>query len=333
MRHSISRTLFAALALIALPTGAAQAAQLPQPGAASPQTLKMPSGPGSVRGLAQDPTVSTFTGEMSYEVPLELPAAPGGFQPGLTLQYEGGLGNGPLGVGWSLGFPSISRSTRLGVPHYDDSDELELGGVARGGRLVKLTDGSYRVMGQGQFVKVVARNGGFEATDGDGRVHAFGTTPASRLESAGKVAAWLPDSITDVAGQKILFSYSRLDNELYLSSLTWGPGNAFRADLVYGARPDPVISYRTGFRVRTSQRLTDVRVQVKVGAAYVLRGSYALAYDDLLPLSRLASVTHLGKDGVTAWPATTFTYARPEAPRPGRARRARRPRREGAARA
>src|SRR5262245_53954977 len=36
----------------------------PSPGAVTPQTVKLPDGPGSVRGLASDATVNTFTGQV-----------------------------------------------------------------------------------------------------------------------------------------------------------------------------------------------------------------------------------------------------------------------------
>src|SRR5438477_4851994 len=66
----------------------------PSPGAATAQTVKLPSGPGSVRGLADNAQVSGFTGQVEYAVPIELPAGPGGIAPALSLGYDGDLGNG-----------------------------------------------------------------------------------------------------------------------------------------------------------------------------------------------------------------------------------------------
>src|SRR5689334_15232857 len=104
--------LTAAMAILLFPASV-HAFQAPQPGSASAQTVKLPSGPGSVRGLADDPTVSTFSGQVSYGVAIPLPAAAGGFSPALSLAYSGTLGNGPLGIGWHLTFPAIQRSVRL----------------------------------------------------------------------------------------------------------------------------------------------------------------------------------------------------------------------------
>src|SRR5438105_2365614 len=96
----------------------ALAVEGPAPGAVSAQTLKLPDGPGSVKGLANDPSVSVFSGQVSYEVPLELPGSRRDFRPQLALAYRGDLGNGPLGVGWSMRQVEIRRSTRLGTPKF-----------------------------------------------------------------------------------------------------------------------------------------------------------------------------------------------------------------------
>ena len=131
----IRRQWFAA-ALLALPAVVpardAFALAGPSPGAVTAQTVKLPAGPGSVRGLAEDATVSGFTGAVAYEVPIELPSAPGGFAPSLHLGYDGDLGNGPIGVGWCFAQPGIRRSTRLGVPRYDATDELDVSGLVTG---------------------------------------------------------------------------------------------------------------------------------------------------------------------------------------------------------
>src|SRR5215510_3658415 len=91
------------LALLVLCSRSAGAVGEPASGAVSPQTVKLPDGPGSVRGMASDASVNAFTGQVTYEVPIELPSAQRGVAPRLALRYNGALGNGPLGIGWSIG--------------------------------------------------------------------------------------------------------------------------------------------------------------------------------------------------------------------------------------
>ena len=104
-----------AATLAALVPATAWAVGGPAPGAVNAQTVKLPSGPGSVRGLADNAQVSGFTGQVQYGVPIELPAGPGGLTPALSLGYDGGLGNGPLGVGWQLSQAEIRRASVSGV--------------------------------------------------------------------------------------------------------------------------------------------------------------------------------------------------------------------------
>ncbi|HET9620835.1 MAG TPA: FG-GAP-like repeat-containing protein [Kofleriaceae bacterium] len=302
----------AGLALIAAPRTAG-AVNGPSPGAVSAQTVKLPASPGSVRGLAENASVSNHTGQVRYTVPIELPRGPGGFAPTLALGYDGSLGNGPLGVGWQLAQPAIRRSLRLGVPSYTAADELELVGFAGDGQLVALGNGEYRAEGQGNAYTGVAVDGGFEVTAPDGTVYRFGTTAASRKASGAQTAAWYLAQIRNVAGQTIDYQYHADRGELYLDAITWGPAvagaPAFRVDVDYEARGDAAVSYRTGFRVETAQRIAKLRVSAFGALARVA----SVTYEQTFALSRLHGVTVTSGDGATALPPVTFTYATAQA--------------------
>src|SRR5687768_5301514 len=179
--------LVLALALAAAPNLARAAGSQPE-GAPTPTTVKPPSGPGSVRGLADDPAVSVFTGQASYAVPLDLPGAARGFAPRIALGYRGDLGNGPLGIGWGIAVPKIVRSTRQGVPKYLTTDELELVGVGAGGRLVAIATGEWRIEGQGNSVKVVQNGSGYTVYGPDGTRYVLGAAAGARQDAVGKIA-------------------------------------------------------------------------------------------------------------------------------------------------
>ena len=49
-----------------------------------------------------------------------------GFDPAIKLSYDSSSGNGPLGFGWSLGTPTITRKTDKGIPQYRDGDESDV---------------------------------------------------------------------------------------------------------------------------------------------------------------------------------------------------------------
>ncbi|WP_224362733.1 FG-GAP-like repeat-containing protein [Hyalangium versicolor] len=277
----------------------------PSPGAVNAQTLKLPDGPGSVRGMADDPSVEVFSGQVSYQVPLDVPTGMAGFAPKLSLSYSGEVGNGPLGVSWALPQMALKRSVRLGVPTYGASDELELVGVGGGGRLVALADGTWRLEGRGQAFKVERDGDGYVVTESGGVRYRLGVTAAGRQAEGTRVAGWFVEEVIHPTGQAVTYGYLQHNGQQYLSSVVWGPNSSFRVEFAYGARPDTTVSYRTGFRVETAQRLTEVRV---FSFGTLLR-VYVPGYDVSLPLSRLASLSMLGKLRQGSLPTLSFSYA------------------------
>jgi hypothetical protein len=292
---------------------AAQAAG-PVAGAVTAERLKLPSGPSSVRGLADEPTVDPFYGQIGYSVPIEAPAGYGELAPALALTYSGALGNGALGIGWTMPGAKIERSQRLGVPSFTDADELELSGPVSG-RLVAVAaggggSGEYRVEGLGQTVRGRKVGAGFEVDLGNGTHLRFGQSAAARQEgvlgtSGTRTLGWLLEEETNLSGERITYTYTQDQGQVYLSRVAWGPGQVYAVELSYVARPDATTSYREGFKVVTAQRLDRLRV-VSFGAE---RRAYQLTYDNTFSVSRLQQVTSTGRAGAGAWPALTFDYA------------------------
>lgn len=307
-RHRCASLLLAGLGGALASAPPAHAAR-PTAGALEADRLKLPSGPASVRGLAEEPQVDPFYSRLGYSVPIEVPEGWGKLAPALALEYSGALGNGPLGIGWELATARIERSRRLGVPSFTAADELELSGPVNG-RLVAIGAGEYRVEGQGQTVRVRQVGAGFEVDLGDGRRLRLGTTAASRHEGqlpggALRTSAWLLDEETSTTGERVTYQYELDQGQVYLARASWGPGGVYEVTLTYAPRPDATTSYREGFRVVTARRLQTVRVN----AFATERRAYHLTYDDTFPVSRLAQVGSTGRAGVGAWPTLTFEYA------------------------
>ena len=91
---------------------------------AAPQ-LSLPKGGGALRGIGEKFAANPATGTGSLTVPIATSPGRSGFGPQLALQYDSGSGNGPFGLGWSLGLPGITRRTDKGLPRYDDFDTGE----------------------------------------------------------------------------------------------------------------------------------------------------------------------------------------------------------------
>jgi RHS repeat-associated protein len=299
------RYLILALAIVA--AWPLSAGAQPAPESASAAHVKLPDGPASVRGLGGDVEVGIFSGQVSYGVGFDLPAGRAGLTPSLGISYSGELGNGPVGVGWGLSHPAIRRSTRHGVPAFTAADELELDGS----RLVSIGGDQYRVEGAGNGSRIVGENNRFVVTDSDGVRTYFGLTAASRQQdSSGRTFAWLPELTVHPSGAAAFYHYRHEGGQIYLEQITWGPDRRFEVVLDWQLRPDPVTSYREGFKVVTGLRLATVRVR---STETELR-AYHLSYDDSHSLTRLAGVEMTGFQGQGALPEVTFGYAAPEPP-------------------
>jgi len=315
-----------ALSASLLTGGPVLAAGEPSPGGVNAGTLKLPSGPASVAGLADNASLSPFTGQVTYSIPVDMPAGRAGFKPSMAVAYNGALGNGPMGIGWSLVAPHVKRSTRLGVPTYTDADELDLVGVGGGGRLIEVTSGAYvgeyRVEGKGNAVRVIRQFDGWVVTTSDGTKYTF---VERQFGGDGTQAySWYLTSVEALQGQYATFHYDEVvaDGDVYLTAVRWGYNSSqggtpmFEAVLEYEARADIVTSYRSGDRIATTQRLATITVNAHSNLRRKYRFTYGEPIDPDAPsspasaiaTSRLLSVQVTGTDDTLALPTLSFTY-------------------------
>src|SRR6185295_15951009 len=116
---------------------------------------------------------------------------------------------------------------RLGVPRFDDSDVLEISGIASG-RLVAIGGGEYRVEGQGQTVRVHRVGDGFEVDDGKGVHYKLGATASARQDrDETHTLVWRLEEQTNQMGERVRYEYVRDRGQLYLSRIAWGPAEVY----------------------------------------------------------------------------------------------------------
>ncbi|HNC98582.1 MAG TPA: SpvB/TcaC N-terminal domain-containing protein, partial [Myxococcota bacterium] len=82
--------------------------------------LEIPKGGGAIQGIGEKFQANPVSGTASLSVPIFVSPGRQGFQPALSLSYDSGAGNGPFGLGWSLGVPRVQRKTDRGLPSYRD---------------------------------------------------------------------------------------------------------------------------------------------------------------------------------------------------------------------
>ena len=276
---------------------------------------------GSEVSASDTPLPDLFTGTMSYNIPLEVPAGRKGVDPGLALTYRSSNGDGWLGVGWELEMGAIERSIRNGVDYNGNEYILRAPGGAS--ELVKISDSEYRAKIEGNFIRFIKSGVYWEATDRKGIRYRFGYYDSTRqyLDSA-NVFKWCLDRIEDPNGNYISISYSKDAGQIYLDEIDY-TGNDTDAPRLYAtnyvkfileARDDAPNMYTTNFQVTTGKRLKTIEMFAnnamfkKYELTYIANPSSGALYSPTSSRSLLGIVTEYGSDGKSK-PPITLQYA------------------------
>ncbi len=300
------------------------------------QVISLPKGGGALHGIGEKFSPDLHTGTGNFTVPIALPPGRNGFQPELNLVYSTGNGNGPFGLGWSLGIPGVSRQRSRGIPRYDDSqDTFILSGAED---LVPVPGAPpgvtrYRPRTEGLFARIDHYHDGnddyWEVRSKDGLVSFYGTprpdtAPQDWRDPAvirdpdplkpGHIFAWKLTRTTDPFGNRIEYLYERDKvqtdgphhwDRLYLSEIRYAdygdpdnPQFLVTVRLFYEDRPDPFSKYRSGFEIRTIQRCTRIEVSTHPGTDILTR-TYQLVYLDQRIQKGELSPQQLPRNGVS----------------------------------
>lgn len=288
-----------AFALIALTPSTAHA----QPPPLATQTISLPSGPGSIEGLGESFEPQLNTGSYVFRLPFKLPPVRGKAQPEVSMVYNSGNGNGPLGLGWNLRVPAVQRQTDKGLPMYDATDRFITGD---GEELAARTDGTFRRKVETDFTKWENLGvNGWRATKRDGTVMRFGESLQSRQErSAGQTFRWMLESCEDTNGNRVEYIYEKHAGQIYLAEIRYGlhvteVSGFFR--IVFGydeLRPDKLADYRGRFKASTERRLRTVTAFL--GERRVRH--WRLDYHQDRPLTQLAKFTAFGDERTDTGP-------------------------------
>ena len=255
--------------------------------------MRLPGVGGSVQKERGDFASSAFTGSASFSLPLHLPQGPGE-TPALGIQYQTRAGNGPLGVGWSLGGAAIERDTTFGIPSYqrDSQGRFTDSFVFGGTRLIPAgqADGryAYRLEKDGGYTSVsytdrslsvggISFAGGWVVRTSGGETLYFVNDPCSVVQPvvaapggescetqplSPKIARWLLRFSRDAAGNLTEYRYHLVHRQLVLRSVSYGPNNV---EFVAFDKPrlDLAVSNRYGFATRQSALIAEAKVYRK----------------------------------------------------------------------
>jgi hypothetical protein len=284
-------------------------------------------------------------GSASYSIPIAVPPGTTGLQPKITIQYDSLAGNGPAGMGWSVGgLATITRcptsinidGTGAGAPgvdpvDYDGNDKVCLNGE----RLVPVV-GAYLQSGteyrtyQEEFSKIIS-NGqqgqgpqSFKVWRKSGEILEFGFTTDSRIEAlapnAPNVWVWALNKLSDTYGNYETFSYTedtvnggfRISRIDYTGNAGQGLSPYNHIDFIYASRSDDLKTYQAGSKISLDQRLTNI----KVYADATLFRNYQITYETTpglsgrsRPVSVKECATNLTSGGLDCFPPTIFQWS------------------------
>ena len=201
--------------------------------------LSLPAGGGSIRGIGEKFQASSATGTATVTVPVGLSPGRAGVTPDLALSYDSGHGNGPCGIGWTLGVHSIARRTDKRLPRYvDDGPDADVFVLSGAEDLVpalrtggptgmrvdeeELTEAGvrfhvrrYRPRVETTFARIERWTGPdavahWRVTSRDNQTTVFGATAAARVADPAdprRVFEWLAEQVSDDRGNLIAFEY------------------------------------------------------------------------------------------------------------------------------
>lgn len=169
---------------------------------------------GAYTGLASSPEANLFTGVAQTSIPIEVPPGRLGLAPVLALTYSSTAGPSHYGYGWSLPLPRVHRSTKRGVPRYDDSDRFVLEMPGAMVELERIPGSAYgfRAEIESSFLRIGFHDDDnfWKVIDKLGVTFVFGSTADARTGrgiSPDETFSWLLQSIEDPAGNRIEFAY------------------------------------------------------------------------------------------------------------------------------
>ena len=223
-----------------------------------------------------------FTGTLSSELPLQIPAGRGGMTPVVSLRYRSTHMNSWIGTGWDLTVGAIERDIRNGLDFAGDAYVLD-DGTART-TLAAVGADRYAAQVEENFFRIrkLPGEGGpyFEVTTTEGTQYVYGRTAATRLDDpadASHVFGWMLESVRDTRGNTIRYEYAKAAQparEMYLTAIRYASNDGLASlaashliEFIRAGRSDIASSFTTGFRTQVSQLLQAVEANASSHAS------------------------------------------------------------------
>ena len=205
-------------------------------------------------------------GALTITVPVDCYSGIGDAQPHISLAYNSQLGNGIMGMGWSLGGVSKINAVYKNI-YYDGSAAMLSAGLLGntsdvyaldGNRLIKSGDGYVTATGNIKVINIAASstssmNSGFRCYLPDGSQCTYAQTGIKEYSIT---------SFKDKNGNEVTYTYTDDSPVKLLSKITYAGGKA-SIEFVYStSRPDPATRYFNGYKYNETKRLESIKCKL-----------------------------------------------------------------------
>ncbi|WP_083865753.1 SpvB/TcaC N-terminal domain-containing protein, partial [Leptospira sp. Fiocruz LV4135] len=219
-------------------------------------------------------------GNVSLTYPIHTPPGRAGVEPKLNLSYSSTGGDGWLGVGWSLGLGSITRTPEYGALYYDARDSFTWNGT----RLVKVSggtsseNGTYRPEIANEDLVVlkltnIESGGVWEMSDSSGTKTTYGEGSTSRIFNPAipnQTYSWYLTKTEDRNGNYLRANYDNSEysnkRNLYLKEIRYTGNTKSGANALQYVRfftkqrDDFYVSTSPGFLMKMDKILERIEV-------------------------------------------------------------------------
>ncbi|MBI4706342.1 MAG: hypothetical protein HY761_00225 [Candidatus Omnitrophica bacterium] len=254
-----------------------------------------------------------FTGRASFSVSISVPVGRKGIQPNIALTYASGSGNGILGVGWSLELGSIQRSTKRGTPKYDSTDTFIFNSLGSNQELVNIGGNEYRTKIEGSFSKFTFDGTSWVITDKGGTKYYFGQDEASRQINSKGIFSWNLNKVVDLQTNFLEIEYFVDQGQIYPVKVKYTGNQSQNLEplcevhFVFTDRADYSFNYRSGSKVVTAKRLTEIKSKFRSNIINQYKIEY-LEEQNARPLSLIKQITLFDASSNNSYPPVVFTY-------------------------
>lgn len=250
------------------------------------------------------------SGAFTVTIPIECYPGIGDAQPHITLSYNSQQGNGPLGMGWSIG--GLSQITAGNKNYYYDneaksmqsgttgllSDVYSLDGV----RLLYTGNEYVTATGNTKVTRSVPSGASYISS-----FRAYLADGSQAWYSVSGVKRYLISTYTDKNGNTVSYTYTGFP-EPHISKITYNEGKATIEFEYDENRMDSFISYRNGTKVTENRLLRAIRCKLDG----VIQRYYYLGYDTSKYASVLRSLSCRSMNSTSGW--LYFNYGSGQSP-------------------